>query len=1598
MLSPLLQPGIPSRPRRRQLLRPAAAAGPRRLKQLGSRAQRRDALFRPLEDGAEPLGTLVVRVHAGRDLVAKDKNGLSDPYLVIRFGPHRITSPVVPKTLNPVWGAGGETGSLEGVGGEAKLELKLFDCLALGYERVEIVCYDKDRLGSEYMGELSLGLEDWWGSDAKKWKDEKPPVGFHDSENEPIWHTLRSSRSRSSVSGQLLVQIGFLPAATTSSRKLSDKDRERIFGALGRVASELEGARRASREERVFLVPPTDGLGTQPADEASPLGNVIDDPDSESSDSDADTASISTDGGDSDTEDASTTGDEEVPLAHEQGYFDLPTDAQLEKSTSPENAITESPAPIPDIRVEEQAHASSSSSSSANVPIPPPTPSRRGLSLPGFVKRRFSSQNILSTASQPTTPGAESDFASTTDIDSAATASSSIAADTKKRRRFPRRRKTADSDAGIADGLVEMSLVAGGIGFSPAAAPGKRKGRRRTTKAEDGATDGKRRRSRRSRKKHHGAFTLAPNDGIAGLVQIEITGAKDLPRFKNAFRTSYDMDPFVVIAFGHKIFRTRVIRHSLNPVWEERLYFHVGEAETHWTIAFTVSDWDKISGNDHVGDVAVPLEQLLGTSIQHDDRGIYPAGPDGKLVGDDFHVHELPLILSDKDAQGVNPKLIIRAKYTPYAALRQSLWRVYAAQYDLDGTGELSYVELFSMLDSLGSTLTKKTIELFFTRFGKTLDDELSMEEVVLCLEDEVQKPNAERRHVSENSDTGANTPAGPGAGFASGFAMPEHYQPDELQQADQSSDMKTIPPGTEIVTDTEKGKVITAPEPKGTVKPPSSPTGAESAEPSSADEGDIERVVNIKECPLCRKPRLNAKAEVDIITHLGVCASTDPSKVNRVLVTNFVTASQAQRKFLNKVFAKVTKGQYALGADSANIIVQDRQTGTLQEEKMAVYVRLGIRLMYKGMSGNMEGSRIRRMLDSLTKKQGLKYDSPASAREIEPFIRFHNLNMNEVLDPLSSFKTFNEFFYRKLKPDARPVADPEDPRTVVSCADCRAMFFQTVDDATSIWIKGREFTVGRMLGDYYKDKASEYDGGSLAIFRLAPQDYHRYHSPVDGVMGHHDYIAGQYYTVNPMAIRSNVSVYSENVRLVASIDSPIFGEVMNVWVGAMMVASIHMTKQEGEPVKRGEETGYFAFGGSTIVVLFKPNTVQFDADLLNNSKNSIETLIRPFVRWDTVYFVNIALEGYTQEQRAAFMPGLPGLMRAGGEGIRWLRGGKGAASGDDVVLAGMTATAAAAIAAAVVLHRLTVRLFPRRSAFALTTALLFLLAPGRPTLHAVPYTEPFAALFTFLGMLLFYKNRDATAAVAWALGTTMRAQGVVLGLGFFGWKWVLRRTWDGTSSGRLQRLATGIPVFAALSLLSSLPFLAFQRYVYTLFCSEPSSLRPWCTEGLGFSYGWIQSEYWDVGLFRYWTLLQLPNFLLAAPVLALSLAASYSFYRSNLAFTLRSTLPFLPLSLAPSAPPRHANPSEPLSNPSSPSATLALIPLIHLHTLLTLLLLTTAHVQIVLRVCVTNPVVWWYAAELVCSGSRWGRRWVVYCVVWGTVATGLWAVFLPPA
>ena len=112
--------------------------------------------------------------------------------------------------------------------------------------------------------------------------------------------------------------------------------------------------------------------------------------------------------------------------------------------------------------------------------------------------------------------------------------------------------------------------------------------------------------------------------------------------------------------------------------------------------------------------------------------------------------------------------------------------------------------------------------------------------------------------------------------------------------------------------------------------------------------------------------------------------------------------------------------------------------------------------------------------------------------------------------------------------------------------------------------------------------------------------------------MGTPKTIEGEYYTVNPMAIRSALDVYGENVRVVVPIDSVTHGRVMVICVGAMMVGSTVITRHAGEEVKRAEELGYFKFGGSTLLVLFEEGSMKFDDDLVANSSGALETLVCP--------------------------------------------------------------------------------------------------------------------------------------------------------------------------------------------------------------------------------------------------------------------------------------------------------------------------------------------------------------------------------------------------
>jgi len=299
--------------------------------------------------------------------------------------------------------------------------------------------------------------------------------------------------------------------------------------------------------------------------------------------------------------------------------------------------------------------------------------------------------------------------------------------------------------------------------------------------------------------------------------------------------------------------------------------------------------------------------------------------------------------------------------------------------------------------------------------------------------------------------------------------------------------------------------------------------------------------------------------------------------------------------------------------------------------ENLPTYIKSAMRLCYRtGMGkGAMYSPRIKQTLKSLSVKQGQKMDTPASKRKIESFIQLHKLNVPEIRNDLDQFKTFNEFFYRRLKPDARICAALDNDSVAVSAADARTMVFQTIDEAKSLWIKGENFSVHKLLGEWGKGgKADAFNGGSICISRLAPQDYHRWHFPVSGIPLKREPIDGTYYTVNPIAIRKDVDVYTENKRCVCPIETKEFGLVMLVAVGATMVGSIRFECDcknlpsgasncasgvcyEGKRVKKFDPQGYFAFGGSTVLVLFRPGVIQFDSDLVANSKRQLETLVK---------------------------------------------------------------------------------------------------------------------------------------------------------------------------------------------------------------------------------------------------------------------------------------------------------------------------------------------------------------------------------------------------
>lgn len=242
-----------------------------------------------------------------------------------------------------------------------------------------------------------------------------------------------------------------------------------------------------------------------------------------------------------------------------------------------------------------------------------------------------------------------------------------------------------------------------------------------------------------------------------------------------------------------------------------------------------------------------------------------------------------------------------------------------------------------------------------------------------------------------------------------------------------------------------------------------------------------------------------------------------------------------------------------------------------------------------------------------LTRMLGWFFDSRYSRSRIAPTIRELQVDMADFEGSPDTYGSFNEFFYRRLKPWARPfVADAD---VLVSPADARLTVFPNLEQGRCIPVKGKAFTVAQLLG-IEPSAATAFDGGTLMIFRLCPIDYHRYHFPASGRILRHWRISGRLDSVNPISLRLGLPVFQENTREVAWLELEKFGPAAYVEVGAFGVAGM-VTTHEEERFSKMDEKGYFKFGGSTVVLVLGPGRLEVDADLLAKSRDGIEVLVR---------------------------------------------------------------------------------------------------------------------------------------------------------------------------------------------------------------------------------------------------------------------------------------------------------------------------------------------------------------------------------------------------
>jgi phosphatidylserine decarboxylase len=280
---------------------------------------------------------------------------------------------------------------------------------------------------------------------------------------------------------------------------------------------------------------------------------------------------------------------------------------------------------------------------------------------------------------------------------------------------------------------------------------------------------------------------------------------------------------------------------------------------------------------------------------------------------------------------------------------------------------------------------------------------------------------------------------------------------------------------------------------------------------------------------------------------------------------------------------------------------VFNRKTGAAENEISGNLS--GLSFLYNTLPGRAVTGILNKKLISVLYGKYVK--SRRSISKIPGFIEQYHIDISEVRNPVDSFGCLNDFFIRELKPVARPV--DAEPAHLTAPADSRLLAFD-LSVAHKLPVKGYWYSLNDLLDD--ERLAQEYADGWCLVFRLAPMDYHRYCYIDTGSQEPVRKIKGVLHSVNPIALYAVNALMAKNYRELTVMHTENFGKVLHLEVGAMMVGKVVLHHRENYHFIRGEEKGWFEFGGSTIIQIFKKGTIVPDQDILEHSEQFLETRV----------------------------------------------------------------------------------------------------------------------------------------------------------------------------------------------------------------------------------------------------------------------------------------------------------------------------------------------------------------------------------------------------